>query len=77
MATLKKLYVICCLYRRGNAFIADSNNGATPSGGQGEIHLGIDWKSDKQLKITYPKDARVFKQIASINAVGIEYATSR
>jgi hypothetical protein len=64
------------LCRPGNVFIADSNHGAVPSGDRGQLNVGIDWKANEQLAITYPKGARVFKQSASLTPVSIEYATS-
>jgi len=62
------------LCRPGNVFIADGNHGAISSGDQGQINVVIEWRSNKQIMITYPKDARIFKQLRSVASIGIEYA---
>lgn len=64
------------LCRPGNLFIADSNHGTVSSGDRGQIDVVIVWKSTRQVTITYPEDARVFKRLTSVAAVSVEYVTS-
>lgn len=63
------------LFRSGNVFIADSNHEAVPSGPQGQISVAISWTSNDRLTISYPHDARVFRQSKLVDSVTIEYST--
>ena len=51
----------------GNAFIADSNRGASPFVAQAE------WSSNRNILIRYSSKARIFKKEAKVALVEITY----
>ena len=65
------------LCRPGNAFIADANHGVVSSGAEGQMDVAVNWNSNEQITIIYPKGARIFKQSRSVAAITIEYAISQ
>lgn len=44
----------------GNVFTSDNDHAKVLLGPRGELPVQIVWLSNRQLQITYPKDARVF-----------------
>ena len=52
----------------GNTFIIDSNHGASAL-----QYVYVDWKSNKSVSITYPENARVFKQEKRIGEIEVSY----
>ena len=61
------------LYRPGNVFIADGNEGAVPLDARGMMHVDVVWKSPDLVVITFPPSARVFKQERRFQSLTINY----
>jgi hypothetical protein len=54
--------------KAGNAFVIDSNHGASAL-----QYVFVDWISGNAVRITYPKNARVFRQEKRVGSVDITY----
>lgn len=56
----------------GNIFIADDDHGKAHVYGK-TIHIYVVWQDDKNIEISYGKDARIFKNKLSKNGVTVHY----
>jgi hypothetical protein len=52
----------------GNTFVIDSNHGVSAL-----QYVYIDWISNNSVRITYPSNARVFKQERRVGSVDVTY----
>lgn len=57
----------------GNAFQANTDRGAAPSGPGGGPKVSLEWVADETLVITYDSRARVGKPESYLEGVNIEY----
>jgi hypothetical protein len=55
----------------GNTFVIDSNHGASAL-----QYIYVDWTSNNSVQITYPGNARVFKQEKRVGSVNITYVST-
>jgi hypothetical protein len=58
----------------GNAFVADTDHGATPSGPGGGPAIKVIWTSNTKLLIKHHPKARLFKAHPQVAGVTIRYA---
>jgi len=54
----------------GNTFVIDSNHGASAL-----QYIYVDWTSNNAVRITYPSNARVFKQEKRVGSVDVTYVS--
>jgi len=59
--------------RPGNVFIADGNHGAVAVDERGLMHIRVVWQSGNEILITYPPNARVFRQERRFQSLNIKY----
>jgi hypothetical protein len=60
--------------RAGNVFIADGAHGAVVVDQKGLMNISVTWESENQFAISYPPNARVFKQANRLQTVTVKYA---
>ena len=61
------------LFRSGNLFVIDDNDGAVRVGDLGQIDVKLNWVSSTQLVITYPQNVHVYKQESGFPSVTVKY----
>jgi len=55
-------------HESGNTLVIDSNHGASAL-----QYIYVDWTSNNAVRITYPSNARVFKQEKRVGSVDVTY----
>jgi hypothetical protein len=60
--------------KAGNAFVADTDHGKSPSGPGGGPPVEVEWKGENSLNIIYDNRARVSVRKDSQNGVTITYS---
>jgi hypothetical protein len=61
------------LFRSGNLFVIDDNDGAVRVGDLGQIDVNVNWVSSTHLVITYPQKVHINKQESSFRSVTVKY----
>jgi hypothetical protein len=59
--------------RPGNLFIADGDHGRVAVDGRGFMHVDVVWKSPDLILVTFPANARVYKQQRPLQTLTIAY----
>jgi hypothetical protein len=57
-------------------FTVNDNNHAVPVGDKGQISVRATWLSNQALRIEYPHNAEVTKQLTKVGIVAIRYAST-
>ena len=59
----------------GNAFIADTDHGKAPSAPYGGPEVMLTWLGNRELRVSYHKDARIFTSVDKVGSIHVQFVT--